>query len=247
MSLAIFAAFFLPLFPLSIVLTGIFTRVRQPVLRALMILLWPQLGVALLYFTAATVPEAFVPWGIVTAAVYALRMLTVRELDRWSVFCAVSALALTWGLAATGATPQELALFALWFSLPAALLTLLSRPLVRRFGAAYAGLCTGWGGSLPFLSALLIATALAAIATPPFPGFFGVLSLLHRLDLVGVVTVLLIWLVWGWAASRLLQGFVFGTRPAERLEDIKCLPTAAYAVVLGLFSIAGFYFARGGL
>ena len=118
---------------------------------------------------------------------------------------------------------------------------------MRRFGAAYAGLCTGWGGSLPFLSALLIATALAAIATPPFPGFFGILSLLHHLNLAGMVGVLLIWLVWGWAAARLLQGFVFGTRPMEQLVDIKRLPTIAYVALLGVFSLAGFYFARGGL
>ncbi len=247
MNLVFFAAFFLPLFPLSMLLTGLFTRVRQPILRGLLILIWPQIGIALLYFTHAAVPQAFVPWSIATAALYALRMLTVRELDRWSVFCAVSALALTWGLAAVGAAPLDLALFALWFSLPAALLTVLSRPLIRRFGAAYAGLCTGWGGSLPFLSALLIATALAAIATPPFPGFFGILSLLHRLDLAGVIAVLLIWLIWGWAASRLLQGFVFGTPPMGPLSDIKRLPTAAYALLLGLFSIAGFYVARGGL
>lgn len=247
MSLALVAAFFLPLFPLSIVLTGIFMRVRQPILRALLVLLWPQIGVALLYFTHAVVPEAFVPWGIVSAAFYALRMLTVRELDRWSVFGAVSALGLIWGLAAAGIAPRDLALFALWFNLPAALLTLLSGPLVRRFGAAYAGLCTGWGGNLPLLSALLIATALAVIATPPFPGFFGMLSLLHRLNLAGMIGVLLIWLVWGWAAARLLQGFVFGTRPTEQLVDIKRLPTVAYAVLLGGFTLAGLYLARGGL
>lgn len=247
MSLAWLAAFFLPLFPMSIVLTGIFTRLRQPILRALLILIWPQVGIVLLYSTHATVPEALVPWGIVSAAFYALRMLTVRELDRWSVFCAVSGLGLIWGLAATGVAPLNLALFALWFSLPAALLTLLSGPLVRRFGAAYVGLCTGWGGSLPFLSALLIATALAAIATPPFPGFFGMLSLMHRLNLAGMVGVLLIWLVWGWAAARLLQGFVFGTRPAGQLVDIKRLPTVAYTVILGGFTFAGLYFARGGL
>lgn len=247
MSLAWFAVFFLPLFPMSIVLTGIFMRVRQPMLRALLMLIWPQIGVAMLYFTQATVPAFFVPWGIASAAFYALRMLTVRELDRWSVFCAVSALGLIWGLAGAGAASLNLSLFALWFSLPAALLTLLSAPLVRRFGAAYAGLSTGWGDSLPFLSALLIATALAAIATPPFPGFFGMLSLLHHLNLAGMVGVLLIWLVWGWAAARLLQGFVFGTRPAEQLVDIKHLPTVAYVVVLGGFTFAGLYFARGGL
>lgn len=247
MSLAWLAAFFLPLFPMSVVLTGIVTRARQPIVRALLMLVWPQIGVALLYFTQATVPQALVPWGIASAAFYALRLLTVRELDRWSVFCAVSALGLIWGLAAAGVSPLDLALFALWFSLPAALLTLLSGPLVRRFGAAYAGLCAGWGGSLPFLSALLIITALAAIATPPFPGFFGMLSLLHRLNLAGMVAVLLIWLVWGWAAARLLQGFVFGTRPAEQLMDIKHLPTAAYAVLLGSFTLAGLYLAQGGL
>lgn len=247
MMLSILAAFFLPLFPLSMILTALFTRIRLPILRGLLILLWPQLGIAVLYFAHPVVPLAFVPWAVASSGFYALRMLTVRELDRWTVFCAASALALTWGLAAAGGSTLTLSLFALWFSLPAALLTVLSRPLIRRFGAAYAGLCTGWGGSLPFLSALLIATALAIIATPPFPGFFGMLAVLHQLNLAGVVAVLLIWLVWGWAASRLLQGFVFGTRPMGQLKDIKRLPTASYAISLTLFTVVGLYFARGGL
>lgn len=247
MSFAFLAAFFLPLFPLSMALTWLFTHVRPPILRGLLILLWPQIGVGLLYLTHAEVPLAFAPWAIATAAFYALRLLTVRELDRWAAFCAVSALALTWGLAAAGSAPIDLTLFAFWFSLPAALLTLLSGPLVRRFGAAYAGLGVGWGGSLPYLSALLIATALAAIATPPFPGFFGILSLLHHLNFAGVIVVLLIWLTWGWAASRLLQGFVFGIRPPGQLVDIQRWPTAAYAVLLGVFSLLGLYFSRGGL
>lgn len=247
MSVIWLAVFFLPLYPMSAVLSGVYMRSTHPLSRALLLLIWPQMGVALLFFAPTPVPAALVPWGIGSAVFYALRMLTVRDLDRWAVFCAISGWSLTWGLAAAMVPSQHLVLFVLGFSLPAALLAILSGSLVRRFGAAYAGLCTGWGARLPYLSALLIGSALAAIATPPFPGFFGVLSLMLQLNLAGVVAVLLTWLIWGWAAARLLQGFVFGKPASQPLADIKGLATAFYVLLLSGFTLAGIYLARGGV
>jgi NADH:ubiquinone oxidoreductase subunit 4 (subunit M) len=173
-----------------------------------------------------------------------LRLLTCRDLGRAAGYLATSATALTWGLAGSG---EQLALFAFWMSLPAALTTLLDGMLVRRFGAAYAGLCPGLGGALPRYAALLVVTLLAAVATPPFPGFFALLGLLHGLNGLSAIVVLVIWLVWAWAAVRLLQGFVAGTCREGGIDDLRPGSVMAWIGVLVVFAGAGFYFTGGGL
>ncbi|MEW6118840.1 MAG: hypothetical protein AB1593_01980 [Pseudomonadota bacterium] len=240
-------AFFLPLFPLSIVLNGAFVPLRSPRARAVLLVLWPQCGVILLQMLPHPVPHAFVPWALLTSGFYALRLLTVRDMGMWAGFLATSALALTWVLAAGSADPQALHLFTLWFSLPAALLALLAQPLTKRFGAAYAGLQDGLIGSLPRLSVVLAVTVLAAIATPPFPGFFALLHLLRMLEPGGAIGVLLIWLTWGWAATRLLQGFVFGRGRGTTAGDIGHAPMLSWSGALGVFVVAGFMLTGGGL
>jgi len=247
MTLLLIAALFLPLFPLSVVLNGALAQLREPVARCVLLLAWPQLGVALLQLASHAVPHYVVPWALLTAGFYALRLLTVRDMGQWAGFLATSALALTWALAAGGADRAELHAFAFWFSLPSALVALLARPLARRFGAAYAGLQGGLIGSLPRLSGVLTLTVLAAVATPPFPGFFALLNLLYRLDWSGALGVLAIWLVWGWAATKLLQGFIFGAERAVPSGDIGRTSSLAYAGVLGAFVIAGLYLTGGGL
>jgi NADH:ubiquinone oxidoreductase subunit 4 (subunit M) len=246
MTVLLIASLFLPLFPLSVVLNGAVAKLDNPAARCALLLLWPQLGVALLQIAHA-VPPYFVPWALLTSALYALRALTVRDLGRWAGFLATSGLALTWALAADGATGAALHLFAFWFSLPSALMALLVQPLSRRFGSAYAGLPGGLLGPLPRLSGVLAVTVLAAVATPPFPGFFGLLHVLHTLDWAGAVAVLAIWLVWGWAATKLLQGFIFGAERAASATDIGRASTLAYTGVVGLFVAAGLYLTGGGL
>ncbi|MHB8840061.1 MAG: hypothetical protein ACYC7F_14050 [Gemmatimonadaceae bacterium] len=247
MTLLLIAALFLPLFPLSVVLNGALAQLREPVARCVLLLAWPQIGVLLLPLASHAVPHYVVPWALLTAGFYALRLLTVRDMGQWAGFLATSALALTWALAAGGADRAELHAFAFWFSLPSALVALLARPLARRFGAAYAGLQGGLIGSLPRLSGVLALTVLAAVATPPFPGFFALLNLLHRLDWSGALGVLAIWLVWGWAATKLLQGFIFGAGRAVPSGDIGRTPSLVYAGVLGAFVIVGLYLTGGGL
>ncbi len=238
MTLLLAATLFLPLFPLSVVFNAASARLRDPVARSMLLLLWPQLGVWLLQAAAQPVPPYFVPWALLTSGFYALRLLTVRDMGQWAGFLATSALALTW--VRVDATPDYAALhlFAFWFSLPAALVALLARPLVRRFGAAYSGLQGGLMGQLPRLSGMLVVTVLAAIATPPAPGFFALLHLLQALNLEGAAGVLAIWLVWGWAATRLLQGFVFGAARSTML---------VFAGALCVFVVAGLVLAGGGL
>lgn len=246
MTLLLLAALFLPLFPASVVLNGTLARMRNPLARCVLLLAWPQAGVALLQFAPQAVPQAFVPWALATAGFYALRLLTVRDMGQWAGFLATSALALTWALAAAGTDAAALHAFAFWFSLPAALVALLAHPLARRFGAAYAGLQGGLIG-LPRLSGVLALTVLAAVATPPFPGFFALLGLLHALDWGGALAVLAVWLAWGWAATRLLQGFVSGAGHAVPPADIGRGSSLGYIGVLGAFVIAGLTLTGGGL
>lgn len=247
MTLLLIVALFLPLFPASIVLNGVLARLREPVARGLLLLAWPQLGVALLLLAPQAIPQTFVPWALATAGFYALRLLTVRDMGQWAGFFATSALALTWTLAAGGAARIELHAFAFWFSLPAALVAVLARPLAHRLGAAYAGLQGGLIGSLPRLAGVLALTVLAAVATPPFPGFFALLNVVHGLDWPGALAVLAIWLLWSWAATKLLQGFIFGPERAVSHGDMGRAPTLAYAGVLGAFVIAGLTLPGGGL
>jgi len=247
MTLLLIASLVLPLFPLSIVFNGALTTLRHPAARGALLLLWPQLGIGLLQLAPHAVPPYFVPWALLTSGLYALRLLTVRDMGRWAGLLATSGLALTWALAAAGADSADLHLFAFWFSLPHALVALLVLPLTRRFGAAYAGLQGGLIGHLPRLSGVLTVTALAAVATPPFPGFFGLLRVLHVLDWAGAVTVLFIWLTWGWAATKLLQGFVFGAERMESDADIGRASTYAFAGMLGVFIAVGLYSTGGGL
>jgi hypothetical protein len=246
MTLILAAAFFLPLFPLSIVLNSTLRRLSNPYLRFALLLIWPQIGIVVLSFTNQAIPEYMVAWALISSGHYALRLLTVRELGLWAGFLASSSLALTWGLTAHHGQ-IELHFFALWFSLPAALLTLLTTPLVNRFGAAYAGLYGGLAGNMPRLSILLVITVLAAIATPPSPGFFAMLTLLQGLSWPAAFGVLIIWLFWSWAATRLMQGFVFGADRRHDLPDLGRASTLLYMSALCAFVATGLYITGGAL
>ncbi|MHB8472734.1 MAG: hypothetical protein ACYDC8_07800 [Gammaproteobacteria bacterium] len=240
-------ALFLPLFPLSVVQNLILARLRAPLARAALLLLWPQLGVALLHALQPAIPAFVVSWALLTAAIYALRLLTVRDLALWAGLLASSALALTWALAARGADITALRLFAFWFSLPAALLMLLTQPLARRLGAAYAGLFAGLAERQPRLAGVLTFVLLSAVATPPFPGFFALLHLLHGLSSAAALGVLGIWLIWGWAATRVLQGFIGSSGREITGADLGRSGMLTYTGALAVFAAAGLLFMRGGL
>ncbi|MHB8744224.1 MAG: hypothetical protein ACYC9L_14015 [Sulfuricaulis sp.] len=238
-------ALFLPLFPLSVVQNLILARLRAPLARATLLLLWPQLGVSLLHALQPEIPAFVVIWALLTAAIYALRLLTVRDLGLWAGLLASSALALTWGLAARGADVTALRLFALWFSLPAALLVLLTRPLARRLGAAYAGLFAGLADRQPRLAGVLTVLLLSSVATPPFPGFFALLNLMRGLDAAAALGVLGVWLIWGWAATRILQGFLTGNGCEIAAADLKRSSLLTYTGALAIFAAAGLLWGGG--
>lgn len=241
------AAVFLPLYPLSIPQNLLVLRLKHSWLRAILLLVWPQIGVSLLDGTLSGMSNGMVIWAMTSAGFYALRLLTVRDLGLWASMLVSSALALIWGLAANGVDVWSLRLFALSFSVPAALLVLLAGQLTRRFGAAYSGLYGGLADSQPRLAALLVLSVLAAVATPLFPGFFAMLTLLHKLDWGFDFGLLLIWLLWSWAGFVLLQGFLFGTCRRAARADLNAATVSGYAVVLLALIVAGLTVRGGGL
>ena len=245
MLLMLTAGLLLPLFPLSTPFNALLGRLKRPGLRLVVVLLAPQLGILVLNSAAGPIPAGFAIWALASAAFYAVRLLSVRDLGMWAGFLASSALALVWCFAVNGMTPIELHWVAFGLSLPPALLMLLAGTLVRRFGAAYAGLQGGLARCLPKWSRMLILVVLAAIATPVFPGFFILLELVFEADWPMAVAVLFVWLTWSWAGTRVLQGFVF--EPCRRVEvrDLRPTAVAGYSIVLALFLIAGLGVAGG--
>lgn len=244
MTLLLATALFLPLYPFSILPNWLLARLVNPVARFLFLLLWPQIGIILLSLASQKITQGMVVWALLSSMFYALRLLTVRDLGLWAGFAFSSALALTWGLAGHGSM-FEMQIFVIAFSLPVALLALLTRPLIERFGAAFAGLHCGLASSLPRLSGVLVFTMLAVIATPPAPGFFVMLGLLNRLDWPIASGVLVIWLLWGWSATRLIQGFISGDDRAENVMDIGKATTVLYTGLMGVFIVAGLYLTGG--
>jgi len=231
--LLLLAGFFLPLFPLSMVFNWLLGRFGHPGIRVALIVVWPQIGVLLLL--AAGVPltgSAFIWWGLATAAFYAWRLLTVRELGQWAAMLATSAFALTWVMAADGARAIDLHAFVLGFALAPALLVAVTTLLERRLGAAYSGLFTGMARDMPRLAGLITVVLLAAMALPIFPGFFVMLDLLLDRHPAPVTVALLTWLLWSWAGTRLLRDTVFGPRSNRNVADLPVPQAWAFAGVI---------------
>lgn len=231
----IIAGFFLPLFPLSMVFNAVFQRVRVAWLRLVVLLLWPLPGVWLLHKLAPDIPDWLPPWAILTAALYAMRAVVVRELGVWAGFLATSSWAMSWIPLATGGAVDRMLLQVLTFSLPLALLVLLTAELERRYESAYAGIVSGIAQAQPRLSVILVMTTLAVIGSPLFPAFFSMLTNITDTVMVlpaiaaGVVTV---WLLWSWSGIRVLQELLVGPASAQRHEDVSQWMAMIYGVLL---------------
>lgn len=238
------ALLFLPLFPLTALPLLAIRYARYGWLRVLIILAWPQAGLSLIEVMGSEVPDWIITWAIASALFYAIRVLVVREVTIWLSFMSVSAWALLW-LSLLNNSVEDVRIIALGFSVPLALLALLSKQIESRFGAAYAGLQGGMARSLPRLSGLLVVVVLAITATPVFPSFFAMLSVAisqASLSLGIAVSIVTIWLVWTWAGARLIQGLVIGEDKQHKANDLSSIETLLYVtVILGLV-VAGLYF-----
>lgn len=227
----------LPLFPSSMVVNGLLAAAGHPVLRAVLLLAWPQVGVIVLARLEGPPPEWVLWWAVATSGLYAFRLLTVRDVQQWAGFLATSQWALLWMLAANHSDLLPIA--ALGLSTPAAIITLLARGLERRFGAAFAGLYGGLATSMPRYASVLAAALVASMATPPFPGFAVLmLVLLSTPSTALLAAVPIIALGWSWAGIRLGQGLLVG--PVEDADHVADLNLGwALANIIVLLALVG--------
>lgn len=246
--LLLVAALFLPLFPLSMVFNDLFDRVRFNTLRIVLLIIWPQIGLAIIAVHGLEPPLWMVSLALLTALIYGFRALVLREVSLWVSFMATSAWALMWLLISIDLNANELAHYALGFSLPLAMLMLLAGELQRRFGAAYIGLYGGIAETMPRLSGVFVITVLAVVATPLFPGFAMMLKTILGVSsdsFIVALSVSIVWLVWGWAGIRLLQGLIIGEPKGEGLRDLGVIRLSLYGTMLIALGIGGIHMIGG--
>ncbi|MGB5396573.1 MAG: hypothetical protein WBN96_05440 [Gammaproteobacteria bacterium] len=233
----VIVAIFLPLFPLSMGFNLVFSKLQQPLLRITLLVIWPLAGLVLANKLELQVAPGLLIWALLSSALYALRMLALREMNLWISFMATSVWALLWIPLSEGYHFDTLWLDAMGFSTPLIALVIVAELLRRRFGAAYADIYGGLAHGLPRLAMVMVMSVLAAIATPVFPGFFTMLSILMIATPATIVSLLLIWLLWSWAGIRLLHGFIFGDHSYDNsIKDIPCV--FAWSLLLLLIAIA---------
>ena len=240
----LFAGLFLPLFPLSMVFNELFDRIRDVRLRIALLLIWPQIGIVVAHTVGIELPGWIIFWALLTAVLYGVRALALRDVGLWTSFIATSAWAVLWVTVDNTAELSQLVFYAVGFSAPLALLVLLSNELENRFGAAYTGLYGGLALTLPRLSGVLVMVVLAIIATPLFPAFSAMLATIidsAAHSFTTAITVGGIWLLWSWAGTRLLHGLIIGPAHEESTADLSLNAVWLYTAILGLLAISGIY------
>ena len=238
------AGIFLPLFPLSMVFNAILDKIAQSWLRLLLFLAWPLVGLFIVLDRNLVIPDWLLPLALTTSALYALRLLTLREVNQWSGFLATSLWSLLW-LPMMQETPSALLYgYAIIISVPLVLLVLLSAGLEQRFGAAYLGLYGGLARTIPRFTGVLVTVVAAAIATPLFPTFFIMLDMVVKTvpaTPLAATVLLLIWLFWSWAGARLIQGLIVGRASIVKVADMEITTIGLYSVVLLMLVVGGIY------
>lgn len=232
------AAVLLPLFPFSMLFNALFVRVRHPLARAAILLALPQAGLWLVQ-QAGPLPDWIVPWALLTALLYAVRALSLRDAGQWIGFLATALGALVW------LQPDVTVVGA--FFVPLSLLALVTGAIASRYGAAFAGYPDALALRSPRLAGVFVVTMLVATGTPPFAGFFAWLSLLLAATPAVAVTLLVLWLLWSWAAIRLIQGLVVGkANPAVGPQsDLSRMQTWLFALAFAAWLLAGVWLAGG--
>ena len=246
--LLVLAAFFLPLFPASVVFNRLAAASDHLGVRLALFVLWPQIGVLLILWSdLAVAPGLIAVWALLSALLYAFRMLTVREVGRWSAMLASSAWPLVWLYALQTPGAPNLVAFTLALTAAPVLMLLVCAALASRLEAAYTGLHGGLARDLPRLSGVIVVTTLAAMALPLFPGFLALLTVLAGATLWMAIGILLTWLLWSWAGVRLLEGTVFGPRSGPLATDLSLLAAWGLALLIGVIVAAGLAWTGGAL
>ena len=237
-------AIFLPLFPMSMVFNAVVENIKYAWLRVILFVVWPLCGLFILLNSTVLLPIWLQPLALATSALYAIRMLSLREVNQWSSFLATSLWSLVW-LAVMQETPNILLYsYALSMSAPLVLLVLLSAGLEQRFGAAYTDLYGGLARTIPRYAGVLVTVVVAAIATPLFPTFFIMFKMVVETISVTPITaivLLFIWLLWSWAGARLIQGLIVGSASDSRVADMNITAISIYSLVLMALVVAGIY------
>lgn len=238
------AGIFLPLFPMSMLFNAVLDNIKQPWLKALLFIAWPLCGLFIVLYSGVAIPDWVLTLALATSTLYALRMLTLREVNQWTGFLATSLWSLLW-LAVIHETPEMLLYgYALSMTVPLVLLLILSAGLEQRFGAAYTGLYGGLARTIPRFSGILVTVIVAAIATPLFPTFFIMFDMVvETVNVMPLATMalLLIWLLWSWAGARLIQGLIVGRASNVKIADIGIASISFFSIVLLALAVAGIY------
>jgi len=240
----VFAALFLPLFPLSMVFNAVYQRISMPFLRFILLIIWPLPGIWILQKLSAPLPEWLMYFALATALLYAFRAVAVKEVGMWNGFLATSAWSLCWIIFIASNGDEELSFHILAFSLPLALMSLLVGEIVHRYESAYAGIVSGLAQSQPRLSGVIIIVMMAAIASPLFPGFFSMLQIITSLVMTYPVLaagLLLLWLIWSWSGIRLIQELLVGPALPIQYRDISRARAMAYGVLIVLLLFSGLF------
>jgi formate hydrogenlyase subunit 3/multisubunit Na+/H+ antiporter MnhD subunit len=231
-------AIFLPVFPLSMLFNVLFASVRHPLLRLLLLLGWPFVGIVLYRAFEPQLPEWVAPLALATAVFYAFRLLAMREVGIWTGYIATSAWACLW--LPLMYADADVMLYVFWFGVPLAVLALLVGGLEKRYGAAYTELYGGLALSIPRFSGVFVVTVLAVVATPIFPTFFGMLNILVASQPLVAMTLVGLWALWSWAGMRLIQGMVVGDPSDDVIDDMPLALVWGFGVLMLLLIVAGF-------
>jgi len=229
---------------MSMVFNAILDNIKYSWIRVLLFVLWPLTGLFIILNTDFEKPGWLLTLALSTSFLYALRMLTLREVNQWSGFLATSLWSLLWLPVLLGVSQELLYSFAFSISIPLILLVLLSAGLEKRYGAAYTGLYGGLARTIPRYAGVLVTVIIAAIATPLFPSFFFLLDMIVEIvssKPVAAIVLLFIWLLWGWAGARLIQGLIVGRASKIKIADMGIKTIGFYSVVLIALLGSGIY------
>jgi len=238
------AGIFLPLFPMSMLFNAVIENIKHAWLRAVLFVVWPLCGLFLVLYSKVDIPDWVLPLALTTSALYALRMLSLREVNQWNGFLATSLWSLIWLSIMQDTSAVLLYSYALSMSAPLVLLVLLTAGLEQRFGAAYTELYGGLARTIPRYAGVLVTVVVAAIATPLFPTFFIMLNMVVEVISAmpfAAMALLLIWLLWSWAGARLIQGLIVGRASDIEMVDMNVTTISLFSLVLMALIVAGLY------